>query len=442
MMQGERQIEFNRGKVAYKGQSEIYCNYAKVVNPDGTEVFYYFLNDLDNGCYIASTDLKEAIDPDISKAFLGLLNKKGDIIIPFENKSLKVVDDKYLLAVRNQPQTPSVLEAIASRNDPTAAERMVNANASIKDKLNKAMSTQSVSSKFILNDLLSEGTVYTLDGHNLFDNQYFSFIGMTPDSFFGTTNVPEDEVKEFPVNAPVKSASLLQNMPVVEPEAVVPEVQVKSDPLDVSSVQVSKNTIDSALDTIHSDNTEVVSHSALDEQEIDLPSSVAEDTFEKPLNEIKLDSIFSPLSEDARTNNDENNESTSLDQDSTNNIPSFDSTSDTSDVSRKDSDDTEESFSDVVSAVGGLVQENQKQKQELKKKDLKIISLQERIQKMQQQSQDNARLIEENARLQQENEHLKQRVYQLVEGYNQMREALSTPAAYGTADSQSYKKVA
>ena len=136
-MQGERQVEFNRGKVAYKGQSEIYCNYAKVVNPNGTEIYYYFLNDLDNGYYIASTDLKEAIDPDIPKSSLGLLDKKGDIIVPFENKLLKVVDDKYLLVVRSEAKTQSVLDAIASRNDPNASERIVNANATIKDKLNK-----------------------------------------------------------------------------------------------------------------------------------------------------------------------------------------------------------------------------------------------------------------------------------------------------------------
>ena len=52
--------------------------------------------------------------------------------------------------------------------------------------------------KFILNDLLSEGTVYTLDGKNIFDNQYYSFIGMTDDSFYCSTNVPESSIAQFP----------------------------------------------------------------------------------------------------------------------------------------------------------------------------------------------------------------------------------------------------
>ena len=61
---------------------------------------------------------------------------------------------------------------------------------------------------------------------------------------------------------------------------------------------------------------------------------------------------------------------------------------------------------------------------------------------MQKQEQTADHLAAENARLKKENEHLKQRIYQLVEGYNQMREALSAPAAYGDLASQSYKKVA
>lgn len=437
-MQGERQVEFNRGKVAYKGQSEIYCNYAKVVNPNGTEIYYYFLNDLDNGYYIASTDLKEAIDPDIPKSSLGLLDKKGDIIIPFENKLLKVVDDKYLLVVRSEAKTQSVLDAIASRNDPTAAERMVNANATIKDKLNKTMGTQD-GGKFILNDLLSEGTVYTLDGKNLFDNQYFSFIGMTDDSFYCSTNVPGERVNEFPFNAPVKSVNLLQDPPIVEPDKVLPVVDSSLTTLDVSSAQVPKDVIDSALESSSDNKMRDVSASDVNKK---VSSDDIQSTFDKPLNEVKLDSIFSQpvvannhssaVNETLIDSKDSIESSSEVNLDSTNLDGS----------SFEDTSEKEENFSDVVSAVGGLVQENQKQKQELKKKDLNIMSLQERIQTMQKQEQTADHLAAENARLKKENEHLKQRIYQLVEGYNQMREALSAPAAYGDLDSQSYKKVA
>lgn len=86
--------------------------------------------------------LKEAIDPQILRTHLGVINQKGDIIIPFENKSIKTIEDKYLLVVRSEAKTKSVLDAIASRNDPASAEKMVNANASIKDKLNRIMNGQ------------------------------------------------------------------------------------------------------------------------------------------------------------------------------------------------------------------------------------------------------------------------------------------------------------
>ena len=85
--------------------------------------------------------------------------------------------------------------------------------------------------KFILNDLLSEGTVYTLDGQNIFDNQYFSFIGMTDDSFYCSTNVPDGKVVEFPRNGPVMNRDLLESAPMVEPEKQV---------LDVTNVSVPK----------------------------------------------------------------------------------------------------------------------------------------------------------------------------------------------------------
>ena len=47
-----------------------------------------------------------------------------------------------MLVVRSEAKTKSVVDAINSRNDPSAAERMVNANASIKDKLNRIMNGQ------------------------------------------------------------------------------------------------------------------------------------------------------------------------------------------------------------------------------------------------------------------------------------------------------------
>ena len=268
-MQEGREVSFQTGKVNYNGQSGILCKFVTVTQGDKKD-FYYILNDrkLDNGYYIVSTDLKEAIDPTVPRTHIGLIDKDANIIIPCENKTIKPVEGDYLLVERSIPQSQSVKEAIASRNDPAAATRMVSANASIKDKLNEAMNH---SGKFVMNDLLSEGTICTLDGKNLLNNQYFSFIGITNDSFCCSTNVPSDAVVKVArngaflgdaVSEDVQNAAIVP--PLVQPdvvaakeevrEEVVPTVEspkptVDAAPLDVSAVSVPKSTIDSALNS-------------------------------------------------------------------------------------------------------------------------------------------------------------------------------------------------
>ena len=59
-MQNGRNIQFNRGKVSYNGQTDIFCDYAVVTEADGNVTNYYFLNDrkLDNGLFIAMPSKK------------------------------------------------------------------------------------------------------------------------------------------------------------------------------------------------------------------------------------------------------------------------------------------------------------------------------------------------------------------------------------------------
>lgn len=451
-MQGEKHVEKKKGIVTYKGQAEIYCDYMEVTNPDGSKVCYYFFNDkkLDNGCYVASPILKEVIDHDIPKTSLGVINNKGDIVIPFENKSIKVIEDKYLLVVRNEARTKSVIDAVLSRNDPAAGTRMVNANATIKDKLNRTMNGQG-EVKFILNDLLSEGTVYSLDRdgvHDMFDGQWFSFIGMTPNAFYCSTNVPENQIVEIPRNAPVKSYNLMDTAPVVEPETVS-----KNANLDVSNVSIPKKTIDSALEStvkpdvvpeVSNDSVLSDSSSSIKDNKNVIPSISSglilnEEKKTEPTNEIFSKPILNiPTVELSEVQPDTIFPSKGEKKEEKSVFPLEES---------KKSDDKEESFGDVVSAVTDLVQKNTKQQQELNKKDSTILSLQEKLrsvtdeqQKLTTLQKENERLRQENDRLSQVNDQLQHRVYQLEEGYRQVREALNAPSSYG--EMQSYKKVA
>lgn len=241
-MQEEKNVSFERAKVEYNGVPDLYVDYV-IVKANGQEVNYYLLNDQriekGHGLYIVSTNLKEAVDASVPRSHIGIIDDKANVVIPCNNKTVKVIDGKFLLVVRNEPETDSVKEAILASKDQSATEKMVNANATIKDKVNKEMG----SGKFILNDLLSEGTIYSLDGENLLDGKYYSFIGMNDHSFYLATNVSD-------ANVEVVGFDGAKNIipPIVQPDGPVLPALDNAQPLDVSSVSVPKEDIDEALE--------------------------------------------------------------------------------------------------------------------------------------------------------------------------------------------------
>lgn len=255
-MQEEKQVKFDKGKVsAYNGQTDLYCDFVTVTQGSKQDV-YYLLNDRkapnDDGYYIVSTVLKEAIDPNILRTHIGLIDKKGNIIIPFTNKSIKRIEGDYFLVVRSEAQSASVKEAIVESHSDNATEKMVSANAAIKDKLNAEMQNHG---KFILNDLLSEGSVFSSDGKNVLNDKWYSFIGMTGDAFYCATNVPTNPIDKVSRNGAFMEEEHSIVPPIVQPakeemNPVVDNSEEKKEEqktLDVSAVSVPKSTIDSAL---------------------------------------------------------------------------------------------------------------------------------------------------------------------------------------------------
>ena len=241
-MQEEKNVSFERAKVEYNGVPDLYVDYV-IVKANGQEVNYYLLNDQriekGHGLYIVSTNLKEAVDASVPRSHIGIIDDKANVVIPCNNKTVKVIDGKFLLVVRNEPETDSVKEAILASKDQSATEKMVNANATIKDKVNKEMG----SGKFILNDLLSEGTIYSLDGENLLDGKYYSFIGMNDHSFYLATNVSDADVEVVGFDG---AKNIIP--PIVQPDGPVLPALDNAQPLDVSSVSVPKENIDEALE--------------------------------------------------------------------------------------------------------------------------------------------------------------------------------------------------
>lgn len=463
-MQEGREVSFQTGKVDYNGQSGILCKFVTVTRGDKKD-FYYILNDrkLDNGYYIVSTDLKEAIDPTVSRTRIGLIDKDANIIIPCENKTIKPVEGDCLLVERSIPQSQSVKEAVASRNDPAAATRMVSANASIKDKLNEAMNH---SGKFIMNDLLSEGTLCTLEGKNLLNNQYFSFIGITNDSFCCSTNVPSDAVVKVARNGAFLEDEVREDVqatspvpPLVQPEMsvakekireeVVPTVApqntvIETAPLDVSTVSVPKETIDSALNSDVVTNETKATNRVEEEEKVNSSVVPVEENQEKVIPTVNSSENEAISTETIPTVNleqvvpsasIESNEK--VVEDTSNDEKTFSVEASSSKTSVADSQSPEE-MDDIVHRVEQVVQDNVQLKSE---KEKLTADLQESVAKLNSLSQVEEkirRLEEENRRLEEENqahieseEHMRSQLKKYSTLFQQMEKVLNVDSTNG-----------
>lgn len=450
-MQEERHVRFEQGKVSYLGKTGIPCSFA-TVTVGNQEFHYYELNDqkLDNAYHIVSDSLKEAIDPSVPRSHIGLINSSGEVIIPLENKAIKILDDKFLLVVRNDPKTQSVVEAIASREDPKAAEKMVIANSAIKDKINKKMGEQG---RFILNNLLSEGIICRTDGSKVMD-QYVSFIGMTDDEFFCSTNIVDSEVITIPRNINI---SMMGSLPIVEPEDVNNK---KVENLDVGNVEVSKNTIDTALNSYGEDKEEMPEEKMEEKEETkSFIPTVSGNAF-SPLPEVNPDSISSNLFSMQNTNLeseslDSNNKEEVTESYETGEALSLESADEVDDnskileeVNSTDLGSDDDLGKSLVSAVSALVEKSKKMEDEnsflqtkidqAKNNEEEILQLRNRVSQLELQ---NAQKDQKIISLQHEKEQIQVQQKQLIQG---LRGALSgtSLATFNNDNAQVFRRVA
>ena len=126
------------GQVKYKGRDDYRVIYG--TTEDGK--VYYFLDNtvLANNSRIGSTELIEAIDKEIKPSHIGVVSSDGKEVIPFVNKTIKLISDGILLVEKSSPESENVKEALSLRSDPTAATKLVSTPAAIKDKMSKVMS--------------------------------------------------------------------------------------------------------------------------------------------------------------------------------------------------------------------------------------------------------------------------------------------------------------
>lgn len=224
------------GQVKYKGRDD----YRVVYGTTDAGKIYYFLDDtaLANGNRIASTELVEAIDNTFKPSHIGVVDEGGNEIIPFVNKTVKLISDGILLVEKVEPESDAVKQAISLRNDPTAATKLVSTPATIKSKISAVMSNEG---RYVFNDLFSEAYICDLNANPLVDGLY-SFIAIDPvnNKIYLSKNNPDEAISEFSI------------MPTQVNNNAVSD----NNPIDVTSVNVSSDTVENALGNTQANNIE------------------------------------------------------------------------------------------------------------------------------------------------------------------------------------------
>ena len=200
---------------------------------------YYFLDkedskQLKNGSRIVSADLKEAVDPLYASEHaknVGLISSEGNEIIPCVNKSIRQVNDDIVLVEPAEPISQSVKDVVQlKKTDPLAATKLVPTPALIKNKMNEKMGN---AGRYVFNNQFSEATLVDINGNNVVNNEYYSFIATTPDKIYFSKNTTDSPIGEY---------SLGQN----EVQATQ-EVESTNNELDVTNVNVDSNVVENAL---------------------------------------------------------------------------------------------------------------------------------------------------------------------------------------------------
>ena len=232
------------GQVKYKGRDD----YRVVYGTTDAGKIYYFLDDtaLKNGNRIASTELVEAIDNTFKPSHIGIVDESGNEVIPFVNKTVKLISDGILLVEKVEPESDAVKQAISLRNDPTAATKLVSTPAAIKSKISAVMSNEG---RYVFNDLFSEAYICDLNANPLVDGLYsFIAIDHINNKIYLSKNNPDEPISEFSI-----MSTQINNTAVSD-----------NNTIDVTSVNVSSDAVENALGNTQVNNTEEVQAVATD----------------------------------------------------------------------------------------------------------------------------------------------------------------------------------
>lgn len=304
-------MEILKGMVRDPGYPDVECTYLKT--DDGK--LYYFIKDgkLSNGNIIANSVLKEAIGH-APYTSLGLITPTGDVLIPFENKTIKTISDSLLLVEKNTPTTESVVNALKDKSDPFAATNLINAATTIKEQLKSVMG---LNGDFIFDNQFSEAAIYTFDGINVGGN-YFSFIGENAGSYYMSGNEVGKSIIKY------------------DPNAVYEDEKDTNDASSSSEFSENSNTEEAASTNNNSTNKEEVEQNATDPSPATGEGEIPQENTELPA----MPNINIPLEQQF---NDTNMNNSSLESDVENTSDNTSSSDDTSSFeSNEDKEEPEE----------------------------------------------------------------------------------------------------
>lgn len=203
-----------------------------VVPADGQ--MYYVLKDgeLANGCVIATLDAKRAVDPAVSCDNIGVFKEDGTVLIDFDKKEIKKINDDCLLVVNAIPKTESVVNALKNMDDEISKTMVKDNSTTIVDKM---MIEMGITGEILFSDAYSEANVYKMDDVNHKIGPDSSFIGKNDTNFYFHTNdttkdtvlvnLNGEVVEKEPTGFAMPEEPITNNIPQEVSEPKTPEVK-------------------------------------------------------------------------------------------------------------------------------------------------------------------------------------------------------------------------
>lgn len=161
-----------------------------VVFEDGK--MYYVLKNgvLSNGCVIATLDPKRAVDDGVTCNSIGVFKEDGSVLIEFDKKEIKKINEEYLLVVNSIPKTEKVVNTLKNIDDAISKTMIKDNSTTIVDKMIIEMG---ITGAILFSDAYSEANIYKMDEVNHKIGPDSSFIGKNDNNFYFHTNDPADD---------------------------------------------------------------------------------------------------------------------------------------------------------------------------------------------------------------------------------------------------------